>query len=122
MRSFNFRRFGIGFIAIFLLGAIAQLTMPWWTLVPVAAVVAAVIRLKPGASFALGYGAGALLWGTVTWWFSLINLNLLTSKFGQLLGGISAPQLLTITTMLGGLLGGMGALTGSYFRAMFARR
>ncbi len=94
----------------------AQQVLPWWTLPLVAILVAAVAGVRPVQAFWGGLLAGALLWGGMAWWLHQSGEGLLAPRIGQLLGGLSANILASVTALLGGLLCATGALTGSLAR------
>ncbi len=48
-----------------------------------------------------------------------MNMELLSTKMGELFGGFKPMQLLYATSLIGGLLGGFGGMTGSLFRQIF---
>jgi len=106
------------FMAILLLGFAAHYFLPWWAVCGVALVVSAIAGLRPAPSFTAGFLAGALIWGSMAAWLHSRGDGLLAGRIGELLGGIGAPALIALTALLGGLLGGFGALTGSLGRRL----
>lgn len=92
--------------------------LPWWVINVTALVAAYVVALKPMRSFMMAFLAAACLWGSSAWWQSAQGEHLLTAKMGTLLGDTSVFMLLTGTAILGGIVAGIGAVTGSLGRAM----
>lgn len=90
---------------------------PWWGFVPVAFLVAAMIHQAPSKAFAAGFLGMLLAWGGLSWWIDWQNSSLLSKQVAVLfpLQGSSAALIL-LTGVLGGLLGGVAALAGSYLR------
>ncbi len=106
------------FIAIVLLGFAAHQFLPWWAVCGAAVLASAVAGLRPAPSFVTGFAAAAVLWGGMAAWLDSRGDGLLSDRIGELLGGAGAPALIALTALLGGLLGGFGALTGSLGRRL----
>jgi hypothetical protein len=107
------------FILTIFLGYIAQLYFPFWAMAAVAAVVAVFFKFSSSAaSFAAGFAAAFLLWSAYAYTLNVENLNLLSGKMGELFE-VGSSYLPYATGMVGGLLGGFGAMTGSLFRKIF---
>ena len=89
-----------------------QYFLPWWTMAIGTFVVAFLFDNKSFPSFAAGFLAIAILWTAMAGYITLATDSILTSKLNQLLPLNS----LILTGMIGGMVGGLGALTGSLFR------
>jgi hypothetical protein len=102
------------FILIILAASwVAHLFLPWWIPVVVAAVVALFFRQGAARSFTGGFVALLLLWGVYAWYLNSANDGLLAARIGELFGGLSPAMLVATTALVGGLFGGLGALTGA---------
>ena len=107
----------------FLLGLIATIAIsflvqyfnigPWWSISVIAFVVAALVRLNGFKSFLFGFLAIALLWGAYAFFINGQNEGILSTKIGMLLGGLSSNSLVIISALIGAIVGGLGAMTGS---------
>ncbi len=108
---------------IIVLSALAQLVLPWWTIAIVAFVVEIFYEELPLASFLTGFNAVFLLWFGYALYIDRETHALLSSKVVLL---FPIPEthwlLLIITGLVGGLAGGMGALTGQYCRRWWKMR
>ena len=105
-----------------LLGFFAHQFFPFWAIAAVAAVVGLLFRYENSASgFGAGFLAALLLWGGYAAWLDIANKGVLSGKMGEVfqLGG---SYLVFLTGILGGMLGGFGALTGALARKMFEQR
>lgn len=103
-------------IIILVGGCLGFLGLPWWVLPLIAATATFFFPLTGGKSYATGFAAGTLLWTAVAIIQNAGNAGLLSGRIGQLFMGLQPYQLLMLTGLMGGLLGGFGALTGTYFR------
>ena len=100
-----------------LLSIAACLYLPWWTIAIVAFIVAAAIPLKPFISFIAGFTALFLAWGALAWFISSNNEHLLAHKVSLLIIKSDSPYLLILmTALIGALVAGFAALSGSYIR------
>lgn len=91
--------------------------IPWWGFVVATFLIATVLPQVPTKAFGAGFIGMLLAWGILAWWIDWQNASLLAKQVASIfpLQG-SAAALLLITAVLGGLLGGLAGLTGSYLR------
>ena len=109
------------FIASLFLMALLSFTVclyfDWWTIAIPCFIVAAFIRQRPGIAFLTGFLALFFLWAGLSFWISNNNGHLLAHKMSLLLLKVDNPFLLILATgVVGALVGGFAALTGSYLR------
>ena len=110
-------KFFISLILIAALSFAACLYLPWWMIAVAGFIVALVIPQGAGRSFLAGFLAVFLLWGGLSFWMSSANDHLLAHKISPLIIKTDNPILLIIITgVLGGIVAGFGALTGSFIR------
>jgi hypothetical protein len=110
-------KFIVSVVLMAILSVAACLYLPWWTIAPVAFLVAALIPQKPGKSFLTGFISLFLLWGSLTWYISSNNDHILAHKVSVLIiKENSAAMLVGITALIGALVAGFAALAGSYLR------
>ena len=84
-----------------LLAFVSGLYMPWWGIAV--------------ASFLVSF----LLWEVLAWWIDNKNNGILSQKVSVLFGmGGSSVLLIVITSIIGALVAGFGALAGSYLRRL----
>lgn len=110
------------FIAILLtavLGFAAGLYFAWWAFAVTSAIVAIAIHQRAWKAFVSGFAGMFLLWGVLAFFIDVNNNHLLSSKIaGVLMLGDSYILLIFITALVGGLISGFAALTGSYARTI----
>ena len=110
-------KFIISILLIALLSAAACLYLPWWSIALVALIVSALIPQRSGKAFLTGFIALFMLWGGLAWYISDNNNNLLAHKVSVIILTQDNPLLLIIATaLIGALVAGFAALTGSYLR------
>ena len=110
-------KFIISILLIALLSVSACLYLPWWNIAIVAFIVSACIPQRPGKAFITGFTALFLLWGGLAWYISSNNNHLLAHKVSMIIFKADSPfALITATAVIGALVAGFGALSGSYLR------
>lgn len=98
---------------IFILGNLCRFGLPWWTIAPFAAVTIFLLPQRSGfTAFFSGLIAGALVWGLAAFLADNANEGVLSSRVGELFQGAGRGGMLGVTTLIGALLGALGALTG----------
>jgi hypothetical protein len=101
-----------GFLA-FVLGVYS--TLPWWSFAVSSLVVSVAIRQRPGKSFLAGFLGLFLLWAGMALIKDAANEHILSAKVATILPlGGSYLVLILVTGIVGGLVSGLAALTGSY--------
>jgi len=105
----------IHFILTAIITWIAQLFLPWWSLVIIAGIVALFFTHKYGASsFFIGFLSVGLVWFLAAFMATNgANNQILPAKMGELFGGLNRMSLIFTTAAIGGIMGGLGALTAS---------
>lgn len=107
----------ISILLIALLSFAACLYLPWWSIAIVAFVVAALIPQSPGMSFLTGFLALLLLWGSLSYWISSRNENILAHKMSLIFLKIDNPYFLMLATaLIGGIVAGFAAMTAGFLR------
>lgn len=110
-------RFLLSVLLIVVLGLVAGMFLPWWSIAIVAFLVALVMRQPVGIGFLSGFVGVFLLWGVLATWIDIANESILSHKMAALfpLGG-SSFLLILVTAFVGALVGGFAALSGSSLR------
>lgn len=101
-----------------LLSFIAGLYLPWWGIVIAAFIAALLVHQKAGIAFLSAFCGLLLLWSGLSLWIDTKNESIFSAKIGVLLGVGNNPFLLIlITGMVGGLVAGFAAMSGSFLRS-----
>lgn len=115
------KKFGLQLLIILVLGSIAQYFFPFWSVAVVAALVGFFFKYEnSAASFAAGTAAVTLLWTSYATFLNTANAGQLAGQIGELFK-VGQGALLPITGFIGGILGGLGAQTGTLARKLFEK-
>jgi hypothetical protein len=102
-----------------LLSFAACLYLPWWSIAVVAFIVAVLIPQHVGKAFIAAFLAIFVLWAGLSFWLSFNNNHLLAHKVSILILKTDSPNLLIIATaLIGALVAGFAALSGSFLRTV----
>jgi hypothetical protein len=92
-------------------------SMPWWSFAITNLIVAIAIPQKPFISFLSGALAVGLLWACLSMIIDQSNHHILATKVATILPMKGSYVLLIlVTSIVGGLVGGLASLTGSFLR------
>jgi hypothetical protein len=109
-------------LIILILSFISGLFLPWWVIALIAFIAAYICGKRPGRSFLAGFGGVFIAWCILILWKSIPNDNMLASRVIQL---FPLPHwwilLLFISALIGGLVGGMSALSGALVKQAFKK-
>ncbi|MDF7814434.1 hypothetical protein [Hymenobacter sp. YC55] len=109
------------FLLILVLAFVAQLFLPCWVITPLCLVLAAWRGVSGGRSFVAGFLGIGLGWLLLASWLSVRNEGLLAHRVAQLLPlGGQSWLLVLLTAVIGGLVGGLAALAGTWLRQAVA--
>jgi hypothetical protein len=110
-------KFGVSILLTIIVSFAIGLYLPFWSVALVAFGVAAFIYQKPGMAWLTGFVSILLFWGLLALWIDVQNDSILSKRMATLfpLGGSSA-LLILITALVGAIVGGLSALSGSFLR------
>jgi hypothetical protein len=105
------------FALILVLAFLAQLFLPWWVIAPLCFILAAGLGGPAGRAFGAGFMGIGLGWLLTAAWLNAKSASILSHRVAQLLPlGGNGWVLVLVTAVLGGLVGGLAALAGSWAR------
>lgn len=104
---------------VFVSGSLCRFGVPWWAIVPLAALAGGLFPLPAGRTFGAAFIGGFLLWMLNALPENNANDGMLSAKVGQLFLGVKGWHLLVVTGILGGILAGLGAVTGLLGRKLY---
>lgn len=101
-----------------LLSFIAGLYLPWWGIAIASFITAICVYQKAGFAFLSAFFGLLLLWCGLAFWIDTQNESILSARISELLGvGNNSFLLILITGVVGGLVGGLAAMSGSFLRS-----
>jgi hypothetical protein len=106
-------KFAIQIIVTIIVCFLLQTFLPWWTMAIGAFVIGYTLGNNGYVSFAAGFLAVGLLWLGMAFYVDQSTHSILTEKVNRLLPLNS----FILTTLIGGLVGGFAALTGSLLKS-----
>jgi hypothetical protein len=110
-------RFLLTILLIAVLGFIAGLFLPWWSVAIVAFLVLILLPQGLGRSFLAGFLGIFIMWFIVAFMQDVKNDHILSQKIAQLFKlGSASLLLILITAIVGGLVAGFAAMSGSSLR------
>lgn len=110
-------KFVITIVCIAVFSFLAGLYLPWWSVAVVAFLVSLIVHQKPALSFIAGFLGVLVVWMVLAALINSSNAGMLAAKIGTLMGvGDSAAIMILVTGFVGGLVGGLAALTASFLR------
>jgi hypothetical protein len=112
-------KFFVSILLTAILAFVSGLYLPWWCLVFAAFLVALLIHQRSGRAFLSGFLGVFVLWIFLAWWIDMKNDSVLSKKVAVLfpLGG-SPLLLILISAIIGALVAGFAAMSGSYLRSL----
>ena len=100
-----------------LLAFISGLFLPWWGIAIASLLVAVIVNQSPGKAFLSGFLGVMLLWQGLAWWINMNNQRVLAKKIALVLPlGGNPLYLILVTGIVGGLVAGFAAMSGSFVR------
>jgi hypothetical protein len=109
------------FVIILILTIICSYFLPWWFMAVIAFITALWIGKKPGKAFLAGFAAVFAAWAIVALLKSVPNDNILAARVAHLMQLPNWILLLLATSIIGGLVGGMTALSGALIRKAYRK-
>lgn len=101
-----------------ILAFISGLFLPWWGIAITSLLVAVLVHQKVGKAFLSGLLGVFLLWVGLAWWIDMKNNGILSKKIATILPlGGNTILLILVTGLIGGLIAGFAAMSGSFLRA-----
>lgn len=94
----------------------------WWTVAIAAFIGGVIFGISSGESFAKGMAAVTTLWLLMTLYYHFSTQGILSNKIAQILPvGGNVGLLIVATVLIGGIVGGWGAMSGFLVRNLFRK-
>ena len=107
-------RFIFTTLLIAALAALLSRFLPWWIVAVVAAAVAFILKLRGGMAFGAGFVAIFAVW--LISYLILDHDHVLSGRLAQVFYVKSPYLFMIVAAFVGGLVGGLSALSGSLLR------
>ena len=111
-------KFIVCLLSLVVVTGIAQSFLPWWILIPVGFMVGLWYQGSIFKSYCLGFVGIFLLWLIAASYFNYSNGGTMAPLLGNLFGNLPGIVSLLMTSVIGGLMGGLSVLNGSLFRTL----
>ncbi|MFM7671790.1 MAG: hypothetical protein ACKO6Q_04280 [Bacteroidota bacterium] len=112
-------KFLISTVAIACLSFLSGVYFAWWSFAVPALIIGLLIPQKGIRNFFSGFIGVFGLWVGLTYWIDSANGGILSNRMAQILPvGGNVLYLHLLTAAVGGLIGGLAALTGKYVRSL----
>jgi hypothetical protein len=106
----------MNFLIIFIVTAILQFFTPWWSIALIPFIIAAWRPTTSRNSFLSGFLAIALLWCVYGLYLHITTQGAMSNKIAEIFSLPNGILLLIVTTLIGGLVGGLAGLSGYFIR------
>ena len=94
----------------------------WWTVAIAAFIGGAIFGTSSGETFAKGMAAVIILWLVMICYYHFSTQGILSNKIAQILPvGGNVGVLIAATVLIGGIVGGWGAMSGFLMRNLFRK-
>ena len=94
----------------------------WWSVAIAAFIGGTIFGTSGGETFAKGMAAVITLWLLMTLYYHFSTQGILSNKIAQILPvGGNVGVLIVVTVLIGGLVGGWGAMSGFLVRNLFRK-
>jgi hypothetical protein len=110
------------FLIILILSFASGYFLPWWVVAIAAFLAAFIIGKTPGHSFWSGFTAIFIGWVVLALFKSIPNDHILAKRVAMLFGLPNWIIVLIVTGVIGGLVGGMAALSGVLLKRAIAHK
>lgn len=111
-------KFLIQILITALICVILQLFMPWWTAAVAGFAVGLAFNNSSLTAFTVGFTSVFIVWAIYALWLDARNASVLSSKIAVLFSVNKPVVLLIVTSLIGGITGGLGSWAGNEARKL----
>ncbi len=104
-----------------LMALILQIFLPWWSIAIAGFISGIIFTQKPGQAFLNGFSGIFALWAAVSLYIYFVNQGLLAERLADLFSLPHGLLVIILTALIGGICGGLSAVTGNYFSKLFLK-
>lgn len=112
-------KFTIGLMICVLAAFMLGLYLPWWGIAVAGFATGLIVPQSALRTFLTGFCGVFIVWGGLALWIDINNQQILSSRIAHLfpLGG-NGWALVLLTALLGGIVAGTAALSGTHLRKL----
>ena len=110
------------FLIILILSVVSGFILPWWAAAIIAFLAATYWGKRPAQVFLAGFAALFIAWVILALIKTIPNENILATRVAHLFHLPAWILLLVVTALIGGLVGGMAALSGVLVKKAFQKK
>jgi hypothetical protein len=109
----------LSILVILVVGVVLHTFLPWYS-IALAGIAGALLVPQGSAAKAFAWGAlaGAVLWGAYAGYLNMQNGGVMAGRLGEMLGGLPGNRMIYLSTVLGGVYCGLGAVVGHFARGL----
>jgi len=96
-----------------------QWYLPWWSVAIAGFLISLILSSSGTSSFFAGFLGVAMIWFIQAFYIDFTTESILTEKVAEILFMPHPFLLVLVSAIIGGLVGGLSALTGSHLRRLF---
>jgi hypothetical protein len=105
-----------------LMALILQLFLPWWSIAIAGFIAGALFIQKPGKAFLNGFFGIFALWSAVSLYIYVVNEGLLAERLADIFSLPHGLLVVLLTALIGGICGGLSAVTGNLLRIIIDKQ
>ncbi len=109
----------MNFLIIFITTAVFQIFAPWWTIALIPFLVNIWRPTTPMHSFLVSFAAIATLWFGYGLYLHVNSEGSMSNRIAEIFSLPNGILLLVVTTLVGGLVGGLSGLSGFFVNQLF---
>ncbi len=109
-------------LACGVLPALASFILPWYSIAIIPFIISYVLNMPPRVAFWGAFTGVAIYWLIAALMKDIPNNHVLSGMVAKVLFVQDYRALLAVTALIGGLVGGLGALSGAYMYEVKLRR
>jgi hypothetical protein len=109
----------MNFALIIILSVVLQIFAPWWTIAVVPFIILVWLPASSSGAFWTGFGGIALPWLAYGYYLHFISEGSMSDRVAAIFSLPNGILILVVTTLAGGLVGGLAGLSGHFVRQIF---
>lgn len=105
----------------FLAVLLVPFVLPWWWIPIMTAIIAVVVDIPTFKAFLISFSITFVVWIGIAIWQNTKFYLPIHQVLSELFGGTKTYLIYVLTGLIGGIVSGLGALTGRYFKLLLGK-